>query len=80
MDQDQLTIGVRQEAGRVLVTGKPAGTSGATVPAPRTVETNAHVAAAAYLMEHAGSTALAVVDGYEPGQAVRARLDRWRVP
>jgi CBS domain-containing protein len=70
MDQYHLTIEVRQEEGRVLATGIPAGTPGATVPAPRTVETNAHVAAAAYLMKHADSTALAVVDGYEPGQAV----------
>src|SRR3984885_14311119 len=43
---------------------------GATVPAPRAVESNAHVAAAAYLMKRAGVTALAVVDGREPEQAV----------
>ena len=46
-------------------------TVGATVPAPRrAVESNAHVAAAAYLMKHADVTALAVVDGREPEQAV----------
>ena len=41
-----------------------------TVPAPRAVESNAHVAAAAYLMKHADVTALAVVDGREPEQAI----------
>jgi CBS domain-containing protein len=44
-------------------------TLASTVPAPRAVESNAHVAAAAYLMKHADLTALAVVDG-EPEQAV----------
>jgi CBS domain-containing protein len=46
------------------------GTVVATVPAPRAVESNAHVAAAAYLMKHADVTTLAVVDGREPEQAV----------
>ena len=46
------------------------GAVGATAPAPRAVESNAHVAAAAYLMKHADVTALAVVDGREPEQAV----------
>jgi CBS domain-containing protein len=70
MDQHQLTIEVRQESDRGFVTGKSAGTAGATVPAPRTVESNAHVAAAAYLMKRADATALTVVDANEPEQAV----------
>jgi CBS domain-containing protein len=37
---------------------------------PGTVESNAHVAAAAYLMKHADTTALTVVDANEPEQAV----------
>ena len=40
------------------------------VPAPGPVESNAHVAAAEYLMKRAAVTALAVVDGREPEQAV----------
>jgi hypothetical protein len=46
------------------------GTAASTIPAPRAVESNAHVAAAAYLMKHADVNALAVVDGREPEQAV----------
>ena len=46
------------------------GAVASTVPAPRAVESNAHVAAAAYLMKRADVTALAVVDGREPEQAV----------
>ena len=34
MDEYQLTIEVPQQPGHVLVTGKPAGTARATVPAP----------------------------------------------
>jgi len=41
-----------------------------TVHAMRTVEANAHVAAAAYLMKQADATALAIVDGHEPERAV----------
>jgi CBS domain-containing protein len=37
---------------------------------PRTVESNAHVAAAAYLMKHADTSALTVVEANEPEQAV----------
>jgi CBS domain-containing protein len=37
---------------------------------PRTVESNAHVAAAAYLMKRADATALTVVDANEPEQAM----------
>jgi CBS domain-containing protein len=33
-------------------------------PSPATVEQDSHLAAAAYLMKHAGTTALAVVDRY----------------
>jgi CBS domain-containing protein len=55
---------------REIDAAKLPGTVGATVPAPRAVESNAHVAAAAYLMKHADVTALAVVDGREPEQAV----------
>jgi CBS domain-containing protein len=55
---------------REVDTGKLRVTVSARVPAPRTVESNAHVAAAAYLMKHADVTALAVVDGREPEQAV----------
>ena len=60
---------------REIDPGKLPGTVGATVPAPRAVESravesNAHVAAAAYLMKHADVTALAVVDGREPEQAL----------
>lgn len=36
----------------------------------RTVEAGAHLAAAAYLMKHAGATALVVVDGSEPKRPV----------
>jgi CBS domain-containing protein len=36
----------------------------------RTVEAGAHLAAAAYLMKHAGATALVVVDGNEPKRPV----------
>ena len=39
-------------------------------PAPRTVETNAHVAAAVYLMKHMDATVLAVVGIHEPELAV----------
>lgn len=55
---------------REIDAAKFPGTVGATVPAPRAVESNAHVAAAAYLMKHADVSALAVVDGHEPEQAV----------
>jgi CBS domain-containing protein len=55
---------------REIDAGKLRGAVGATVPVPRAVESNAHVAAAAYLMKHADVTALAVVDGREPEQAV----------
>jgi CBS domain-containing protein len=55
---------------REIDPGKLPGTVGALVPAPRAVESNAHVAAAAYLMKHADVTTLAVVDGREPEQAV----------
>jgi predicted transcriptional regulator len=55
---------------REINIGKIADTTGAKVPAPRTVESNAHVAAAAYLMKHADVTALAVVDGGEPERTV----------
>ena len=55
---------------REIDAAKLPGTVGATIPAPRAVESNAHVAAAAYLMKHADVTALAVVDGREPEQAV----------
>ena len=55
---------------REIDTGELRGTVSARVPAPRAVESNAHVAAAAYLMKHADVTALAVVDGREPEQAV----------
>ena len=37
-----------------------------------TVDQNDHVAAAQYLMKHAGTTALAVLDGQRPGQPVGA--------
>ena len=37
---------------REIDAAKLPGTVGATVPAPRAVESNAHVAAAAYLMKH----------------------------
>jgi CBS domain-containing protein len=70
MHQHQLTIEVRQDPEHGFVTGKSAGTAGATVPAPRTVESNAHVAAAAYLMKRADTSALTVVDANEPEQAV----------
>jgi len=55
---------------REIDPGELPGTVGATVPAPRAVESNAHVAAAAYLMKRADVTALAVVDGREPEEAV----------
>jgi hypothetical protein len=45
MDQHQQTIEVRQDPDHVFVTGKSAGIAGATVPAPRTVESNALVSA-----------------------------------
>jgi CBS domain-containing protein len=53
---------------REIDAAKLPGTVAATVPAPRAIESNAHVAAAAYLMKHADVTALAVVDGREPEQ------------
>lgn len=55
---------------REIDPGDLPATVGATVPAPRAVESNAHIAAAAYLMKRADVTALAVVDGREPEQAV----------
>ena len=55
---------------REIDTRELRGTVSASVPAPRAVESNAHVAAAAYLMRRADVTALAVVDGGEPEQAV----------
>ena len=55
---------------REIDPGNLPGSGGATVPAQRAVESNAHVAAAAYLMKHADVTTLAVVDGREPEQAV----------
>ena len=55
---------------REIGTGELRGTVSARVTAPRAVESNAHVAAAAYLMRRADVTALAVVDGGEPEQAV----------
>jgi CBS domain-containing protein len=55
---------------REIGTAKLPGAGSATIPAPRAVESNAHVAAAAYLMKHADVTALAVVDGREPEQAI----------
>ena len=36
--------------------------------APPAVNQNDHVAAAAYLMKHAGATALVVLDGQWPGR------------
>jgi CBS domain-containing protein len=38
--------------------------------APPAVSHNDHVAAAAYLMKHAGATALVVLDGQCPGQPI----------
>ena len=38
--------------------------------APPAVNQNDHVAAAAYLMKHAGATALVVLDGQWPGQPI----------
>ncbi|HEY2316407.1 MAG TPA: CBS domain-containing protein [Streptosporangiaceae bacterium] len=42
--------------------GAPATAADVMRPALTTVETNAHLAAAAYLMKHAGETALVVID------------------
>jgi CBS domain-containing protein len=42
-------------------------TTSASTPA---VSQNDHVAAAAYLMKHAGATALVVLDGHWPGHPV----------
>ena len=39
-------------------------------PPLTTVDQNDHVAAAAYLMKHAGATALVVLDGQEPNRPV----------
>jgi len=39
-------------------------------PALTTVDQNDHVAAAAYLMKHAGTTALVVLDGHETNRPV----------
>jgi CBS domain-containing protein len=55
---------------REIDSGELRGTVSARVTAPWAVESNAHVAAAAYLMRHADVTALAVVDAGEPEQAV----------
>ena len=38
--------------------------------APPAVNQNDHVAAAAYLMKHAGATTLVVLDGQWPGQPI----------
>jgi CBS domain-containing protein len=38
--------------------------------APPSVNQNDHVAAAAYLMKHAGAAALVVLDGQWPGQPI----------
>lgn len=38
--------------------------------APPAVNQNDHVAAAAYLMKHAGATALVVLDGQWPGRPI----------
>ena len=43
----------------------PATVADVMRPAPTTVERTAHVAAAAYLMKHAGTTALVVLDNQE---------------
>ena len=42
----------------------------ATAAATRTVDQNDHVAAASYLMKHAGTTALAVLDGQQSDQPI----------
>ena len=61
----------------------PAVVSDVMRPALTSVEQDAHVAAAAYLMKHAGATALVVLDD-EPRQAAdrphhrgRRRPGRW---
>jgi CBS domain-containing protein len=41
-----------------------------TTSVPPAVSQNDHVAAAAYLMKHAGATALVVLDGQCPGQPI----------
>ena len=41
-----------------------------TSPSTPTVTRNDHLAAAAYLMKHAGATALVVLDGQWPGRPV----------
>src|SRR5262245_53948465 len=48
----------------------PATAADVTRPAPATIEPHAHVAAAAYLMKHAGVTALVVVDDDHARQPV----------
>src|SRR5215472_18847477 len=50
---------------------RPTATVGDVMQPPlTTVDQNDHVAAAAYLMKHAGATALVVLDGQEPNRPV----------
>jgi hypothetical protein len=56
----------------------PATVADVMRPPLTTVEKGAHVAAAAYLMKHAGATALMIRDGHHHGGGRCPRGRRWK--